>query len=255
MALHLPLDYRATIGQCQGEMKEARMTEQTKPKTIFAAIPRAMGAMKRIAKDNKNTEQKYDFASVDDFLAMTGPILAENGLFIHMDESSIENFERQGKYGVTHWARYTFIITVMHESGESLPAAHRSVEVIRSGAQAAGSAQSYVLKQFQRALFNIPTGDKDDPDFAEKADGAPIVSAKEQPNPQSVPQVPSLEAIERAKASLLAANSLDALRTAFMALPNAVKAHPEVMDAKDVRKIELESAPPADDLGGDTIRY
>lgn len=229
------------------------MTEQTKPTTIFAAIPRAMGAMKRLAKDNKNTEQKYDFASVDDFLAMTGPILAENGLFIHMDESAIENFERQGKYGVTHWARYTFIITVMHESGVSLPPAHRSVEVIRSGAQAAGSAQSYVLKQFQRALFNIPTGDKDDPDFADKAEGAPIVT--QPPKGQPAPKGPSLEVIERAKAILFAASNLSALRGAWESLPNAVKAHAEVTDAKHVRKVELESAPPADDLGGDTIQY
>lgn len=239
------------------------MTDQSKPKTIFAAIPRAMGAMKRVAKDNKNTEQKYDFASIDDFLAMTGSILAENGLFIHMDESGIELFERQGKYGVTYWARYTFVITVMHESGESLPPAHRSVEVIRSGAQAAGSAQSYVLKQFQRALFNIPTGDKDDPDFAEKADGAPIAAShpkqqaappkEDHKQPQSAPQ-PSLEEVEKAKASLFAADTLTALRATFTALPPAVRSHLQVQDAKDVRKVELESAPPAD-LGGDTIPY
>jgi hypothetical protein len=34
------------------------------------------------------------------------------------------------------------------------------------GAQAFGSAQSYALKQFMRSLFQIPTGDKEDADFA-----------------------------------------------------------------------------------------
>jgi hypothetical protein len=226
------------------------MTDETKPTTIFEAIPRAMGAMKRVAKDNKNTEQKYDFASVDDFLAMTGPILANNGLFIHMDESGIECFERQGKYGVTHWARYSFILTVMHQSGTSLPPAHRSVEVIRSGAQAAGSAQSYVLKQFQRAIFNIPTGDKDDPDFAEKADGTPIatVALKEQPKQQATPQAPSQAQIDSSKDLLFAASSLDALRMAFMALPPAVRGNESVIDAKNLRKIELEDAPANDQI-------
>lgn len=142
-------------------------TETAAPVTgsaILTAIAKAMGEMKRLAKDNKNTEQRYEFASVDDFLAMTGPICAANGIITLMDEVAVDNFEKAGKYGPTFWARYTFAITTYHASGEALPTVRRSVEVIRSGAQAAGSAQSYALKQYQRALYQIPTGDKDDPD-------------------------------------------------------------------------------------------
>lgn len=134
-------------------------------KEIFAAIAKAMAEVKRINKDSRNNEQKYDFASVDDFLAMTGPICAAQGLIILMDETECEPFERQGKYGATAWLRIVFTITVMHVSGQSLSPARRTVEVIRTGAQSFGSAQSYALKQFLRALLQIPTGDKDDPDF------------------------------------------------------------------------------------------
>jgi hypothetical protein len=217
-----------------------------------------MAAMKRLAKDSRNAEQKYDFASVDDFLAMTGPIMAENGLFIHMDEAGVDNFERQGKYGITHWARYDFTLTVWHESGQSLPPASRSVEVIRSGAQAAGSAQSYVLKQFQRALFNIPTGDKDDADFAEKADGAPIERKapppKEEPAPRrSGPtdeQIAHDRAVIDAHAMIESAESLADLQAVWKSLSKPVQADPRVIEAKDKTKAALTPKQSAD-LGDD----
>ena len=153
---------------------EDRMEESKKTGGIIFAVAKAMGEMKRIAKDSRNTEQKYDFASVDDFLAMTGPVCAANGLVTILNEVEVEGFERQGKYGASHWLRIVFEVHTMHISGESLPVARRTVEVIRTGAQSFGSAQSYVLKQYQRALYQIPTGDKDDADFAEKGDGAVV---------------------------------------------------------------------------------
>ena len=145
------------------------MTEQT----IHRALIKAMSEVTKVQKSSRNVEQKYDFASIDDFLAMAGPICAANGLYTVMDESDVAEFERQGKYGVTHWLRVRFCLTTYHESGASLPPVYRTVEVIRTGAQSFGSAQSYALKQYVRALLLIPTGDKDDADFAEKGEGAP----------------------------------------------------------------------------------
>ena len=147
---------------------------------IIAAITKAMGAIKPVAKDSRNTEQKYDFASIDNFLALVNPICADAGLIFHMEEIAIEALERQGKYNLTSWLSFKFAITVMHVSGQSLPPVFRTVEVIRTGAQSAGSAQSYALKQFLRSLFLIPTGDNDDADFAEKGDG-PVVQQRQLP--------------------------------------------------------------------------
>ena len=113
---------------------------------LLKALAKATGSMKRLAKDSRNIEQKYDFTSIDDFLAMVGPIYAENGLTTMIDETDVVEFERQGKYGVNYWLRVRFSFTTYHESGQHLPMTHRTVEVIRTGAQSFGSAQSYALK-------------------------------------------------------------------------------------------------------------
>lgn len=143
------------------------MTDEKKQTGIFAAIAAAMGEVERVSKGGENKEQKYKFASVDDFLAMAGPICAKHGLVTIADEISAENLEKPGKYGTTYWVNFTFTFTTYHTSGEQLPTVRRTVEVVRSGAQASGAAQSYVLKQYLRALLMIPTGDKDDPDHGE----------------------------------------------------------------------------------------
>ena len=219
------------------------MTEAAKQTGIVAAIAKAMGEMKRLAKDSRNIEQKYDFASVDDFLAMTGPVCAANGIVTILDEVEVDGFERQGKYGPTNWLRIVFEIHTMHTSGESLPKVRRTVEVIRTGAQSFGSAQSYVLKQYQRALYQIPTGDKDDADFAEKGEGAVIKS--EQPGGPS--------AVDIACDSLTNADSLDRLAAIWQGLPRSVQGDARVIAAKDKSKAALQPKPA--DLGGDEIPY
>ena len=148
--------------------------EEPRGGQLLTAIAKAMSEVTRLAKSEKNTEQKYSFASVDDFLSMAGPICAKNGIIIDMDESGCEPFERQGKYGPSYWVKVTFEITVWHVSGESLPKRKRTVEVIRTGAQSFGSAQSYALKQFLRALLMIPTGDPDVADTTPEATGRPV---------------------------------------------------------------------------------
>lgn len=148
-------------------------------KQIVAALAKAMSEVKRLGKDNQNTDQKYGFASIDDFLAMTGPIMASNGLVVLMNEDSVQEFERQGKYAMTFWLRIVFSIQVLHSSGESLPATRRSVEVIRTGPQAFGAAQSYVEKQFLRGLLQIPTGDKDEADETPHSADMPMGATRE----------------------------------------------------------------------------
>ena len=115
-------------------------------------------------------------ASIDACLALVNPICARNGLIVLCEEGKIEDFTRKGRNGENAWIRATFQFTVMHKDGGSLPTVSRTVEVIRNGAQAYGSAQSYALKQFLRSLLLIPTGDNDDADHKETDPG--IVSKK-----------------------------------------------------------------------------
>jgi hypothetical protein len=97
--------------------------------------------------------------------------VADHGLVVVSEQDAIEDFTRQGRTGENAWMRVTFRFTVYHTSGQSLPPVVRTVEVLRNGAQAYGSAQSYCLKQFLRGLFLIATGDKDDADYQRTDDG------------------------------------------------------------------------------------
>ena len=217
------------------------------PVQVFAAVAKATGQMKRIAKDSRNAEQKYDFASIDDFLAMVGPIYAANGLTTFCDEENVEPFERQGKYGPTSWLKIRFVFTTFHESGQSLPPARRTVEVIRTGAQSFGSAQSYALKQYLRGLHMIPTGDGDDADFSEKGTGAQITKTE--------PERPSQEyaaahesAVTAAQAMIASADSLQDLQGVWKGLLAPVQADSRVIKAKDARKRELQATPPNSEI-------
>lgn len=205
---------------------------------VLKAVSTAMGEVRKVAKGNDNTHDNYSFASIDDFLALVNPICAENGLIVFSDELSREDFMKKSKYGENAWMRATFSFTVYHTSGQSLPEMRRTVEVMRNGAQAYGSAQSYCLKQFLRGLFLIPTGDKDDADFEKTEPGEIVNNApKRQPAPAIDP-----EAINIAKESMSNAESLEALRDIFTGLPKDVQRFAGVIATKDERKAALEDA-------------
>lgn len=221
---------------------------------ILTALAKATSEMKRISKDSRNIEQKYDFASIDDFLAMAGPICAANGLSTLIDEDDVEGFERQGKYGVTQWLRIRFAFTTYHASGQSLPTTRRTVEVIRTGAQSYGSAQSYALKQYLRGLHMIPTGDKDDADFGEKVDAGSSVVSRDRPKNQDAIDGTHEVAVGSACVMLSSADSLDDLAGVWRTLAKPVQADTRVIAEKDKRKAELQPKQNAD-LGGDELPY
>ena len=149
------------------------MTKQEKitaaevaPQTIFSAIAAAAGEVKVLGKSDRNKFDGYDFVSIDKFLALVNPICAKNGLFPIVSQREVQFYENtNAKGGKSVWARFFYDITLHHASGESLGPTNVMVSVPMNGAQASGSAQSYALKQFFRATFMIPTGDKDDADL------------------------------------------------------------------------------------------
>jgi hypothetical protein len=121
---------------------------------------------------------RYEYASIDDFIQHVREHCADAGLAIIPDEArdaeTQEVTKKDGKSAVMWNARFAFHL--IHESGESYGPIFKGVGVPYTGAQSAGSAQSYALKQFMRGLFLIPTGDKDDPDKS----GVEIASKGEQ---------------------------------------------------------------------------
>lgn len=237
-------------------MNAVTPTEAAGPAAILTALCKAMGQVQKVAKDGRNKHDGYNFASIDDFLALVNPICAENGLIVHMQEGTREDFERTSQRGTSAWMRQSFDLTLYHVSGESLPPVTRTVEVLRNGAQAYGSAQSYALKQFWRSILLIPTGDKDDADFA-PTDDAPVTRARREPDRPREDAGLTAAQIEPAMALLREAASVDALKTAWGRIPVDVQKDGRVLAIKDARKAEL-TAPPTSDLAkelGDSIPY
>jgi len=140
------------------------------PPAIAAGIVKVMGNVKRLARLDENKFAHYSYTSIDTFLEAMGPLLAEAGLFILPEEESLEivETEKKDRDGTSAWLRVKWAFIIGHSSGVIYGPLHRSVTVPASGAQAYGSAQSYALKQFMRGLFQVPTGDSDDPDSQPK---------------------------------------------------------------------------------------
>ena len=222
--------------------------------TIYSAVAKAMGDVERVAKDSRNNDQKYDFASVDDFMAMVGPICSKYGLVTIFDEDAREFIEKPGKYGPTQWVSISYQITTRHESGEQLPTVRRHVEVIRNGPQAYGAAQSYILKQYYRGLLNIPTGDNDDPDHGAvlQEQIAPQQQQRKAPPEMTQRRLPTQEAIDRTCEYIREATDMGKLKERWENIPKELQATAEAIAAKDAAKERLSAPQP--DLD-DTIPY
>lgn len=138
---------------------------QVKTKDVHEGIVAVMAALGTLPKEQQNKFDKYDYASIDDFILFVRRHCYEAGIYIEQDELEaklVDVSKKDGKPMAMWWAQFAF--TVQHVGGTKMGPIRRSVMVQANGAQAAGSAQSYALKQFMRSQFLIPTGDKDDPD-------------------------------------------------------------------------------------------
>ncbi len=156
------------------------MTEVLGSGKVDAAIATVTKGVKRLAKEERNPHGGYNFAGIDDFLEMTGKLCGAAGLNVLMDELEMDVladfFTR--KSGKVAGLKMRFAIWLKCE-GEKDGPWHRSIIIPADmGSQAFGAAQSYVLKQFLRATFQIPTGDKgediDNHDTGTMAPSGPI---------------------------------------------------------------------------------
>jgi hypothetical protein len=127
-----------------------------------------MAALDTLAKGNEKTGQggTYKYASIDDFIGHVRPHLIEAEMFIIPNEAEparlVDVVGKDGKPMAMWWSRFAF--TFVHVSGVSYGPVYKTVLVHATGAQSAGAAQSYAMKQLDRGIFQIKTGDDDDPD-------------------------------------------------------------------------------------------
>ena len=135
------------------------MTESSKINTALAS---AMKEVQKLPKDDRNEHGNYSFASIDQFLDACRPICASYGLHPNIDGVASDTFMAGSN---KLWGKFSYRISMHHESGESTEPSGIDVMLPLTGAQTSGSAQSYALKQYLRGLLMISTGEKDDPDF------------------------------------------------------------------------------------------
>jgi len=141
------------------------------PASIAKAIIGVMGDSRQIGYDDYNKHSSYNFTSIDKFLAFVRPLCAAHGLIILMNENDCAIRRQASERGESSWLAMTYHVMLYGADGEVFgPIVRRSV-VPAVGAQAFGSAESYVLKRFMRNLFLIPTGEKND---ADKEEGKPL---------------------------------------------------------------------------------
>lgn len=127
------------------------------PDSIAIAMSNVMKNITSIKADKKNGFAKYDYMSIDAVLNTVRPLMASAGLVIVPVEDKV-NIE-QHKEGADINIRYKLIF-VCGKDTWLYPVMRHGSDKYR-GAVSLGTCQSYMLKQFYRGLFAIPTGDYD----------------------------------------------------------------------------------------------
>ena len=198
------------------------MTEQTKHKGLYAALAAAQAEMGRALKDSNNPHFKSKYADLASVMDACMPALTRHGIAV-LQPAHDEDGER-----------FIKTIFVHGESGESVECRVPLI-VAKNDMQGYGSACTYARRYGLMGMAGIAPED-DDGNAASKA--PPKAADKPAEKPQEVSQ----HAIDAAKESLGRERTLGGLRQVFEGLPASVKAHRDVINAKDLRKGELSEA-------------
>lgn len=153
---------------------------------INKAISAVMADVRRLEKAGLNAFDKYHFTSIDDFKDHLRPILARNGLSVSISEMGLEIVPMENSQGKMKTnVRVTFAITLSHVSGESAPADVSTVILPYTGAQTAGIAKSYVIKEWIKGRFLASSGDVSEEADMRRQDefAAPSVMSKKDAKP------------------------------------------------------------------------
>jgi hypothetical protein len=128
---------------------------------IHKALASALAEIHRLKKGDKNDHGKYAYVSVDDVKDHVRPILAKHGLHVSVSEVAFDLIGVESRNGVTSSARISYDITLRHISGEVLPADRITIVLPYTGAQTAGAARSYAVKEWMKSTLLVSTGEKD----------------------------------------------------------------------------------------------
>jgi len=204
----------------------------TEHKNIYGALCAAQAEFGKVQKGSTNPAFKSRYADLADVAGVVIPTLSAHGVAV---------FHYIVNEGDVTAMRTEFV----HATSESRIACDVPLIVNKNDMQGFKSATTYAKRIGLESLSGVAPEDDDG-----------NAAAKAPPAPRQKPAEPPTEAIETARSSLFNADSLDVLKAIFVGLPASVRNMQAVIDAKDARKAELETAPADNaDIGDDGIPY
>lgn len=185
----------------------------TEHKNIYMALCAAQQEFGAVQKGSLNPAFKSKYADLADVAGVVIPTLAKHGVCVmhYLVGEELGAMRTEFVHGVT----------------ETRVSCDVPLAVDKKNMQGMKSATTYAKRIGLESLSGVAPEDDDG-------------NAAAQNPPRHEPKGPSTKDIDEAKSVMLAAPDLAALKSAFMALPPQIKAHGDVINAKDARKAELE---------------
>jgi hypothetical protein len=141
---------------------------------LAAALAKAQGEIKSIAKDRTNPHFKNRYATLDAILETVRPTLAKHGLAL-VQGATAPSYDEAGR--VTAIVVETMLV---HASGEHLTNGC-VIPIAKLDPQAAGGAMTYGRRYGVSALLALATDEDDDGNVASPRPAAPVARPAAQP--------------------------------------------------------------------------
>ena len=130
------------------------------PATVAAGVVAVTRKIGKLYRGERNNFAEYNYVSIDNFYEALGPLMAEAGIFVIVDETS--STVEKGMLTCV------YALYLVSEKGDMYGPISSQVTVKAQGPQSYASAKSYVEKYFLRQIFKVPTGEKVDADMHDK---------------------------------------------------------------------------------------
>lgn len=128
-------------------------------KSIDAAKVAVMADVRRLQQTAENKHGKYRYTPVDEIKDFIRPLLVKHGISFGIDERKVKIIEIPSRNGTTVSLKATFDVFISHPSSDIGCRSKQTVILPYVGAQTAGIARSYALKEWLKATFLISTGE------------------------------------------------------------------------------------------------
>lgn len=130
-------------------------------KNVYEAWSAVMQSVRAIAKDDKNTQQGFNFRGIDATMQAVGPALREHGVFVVPSGQEIRAESYATRSG-TQMKNVTVTVqyTVFGPAGDTFSGLAYG-EAADVGDKAVTKAQSVALRTFLLQSLMVPTGDPD----------------------------------------------------------------------------------------------